>query len=60
MPMTENGTAPLLVRVAFSGALVVPTVTLPNPRRVVLTTAATLTVSLFDLVMSLAVPEIVA
>jgi len=60
IPVTENGIAPRFVRVAFSVALVVPTFTFPNPRRVELTAAATFTVSLFDLVLSLAVPEIVA
>jgi len=51
-------TAPALVKVALSGALVVPTTTLPNRRAVGLTTAAGVTVSVFDLVMPLAVPEI--
>jgi len=60
MLLTEKATAPLLVKMAFSGALVVPTGTLPNLRLVGLTEAATFTVSFFDLVMLLAVPEIVA
>ena len=50
--------APLLVNVAFSRLLVDPTRTLPNLRPVGLTDAAGTTVSVFDLVMPLAVPEI--
>jgi hypothetical protein len=51
-------TAPALVSVALSGALVVPTTTLPNLRAVGLTTAAGVTVSVLAFVMPLAVPEI--
>jgi hypothetical protein len=52
--------APLLLSVASRVPLVVPTATLPNLRLAGLTEAAEVTVSLFDFVMPLAAPEIVA
>jgi hypothetical protein len=60
MLLTEIGTAPLFVSVAFSAALVVPTVTLPNLRLVGLTDAAGVRVNTFDLLTPLVVAEIVA
>ena len=57
---TEKGTLPLFLSVAVSVPLVVPTVTLPNVRLAGLTEAAGVTLSVFDFLMPLAVPEIVA
>lgn len=57
---TKKATAPLLLRVVTSGARVVPVATLPNMRLLVLTDAATFTVSLFDSPVPFAVPDIVA
>ena len=60
MLLIANDVTPLLLSVALSVPLVVPTGTPTNLRLVGLTVAAGVTVKSFVLVMPLAVPEIVA
>ena len=59
MLLTVNATAPLLLSVVVRVPLVVPTATLPNESDVGLTPAATVKLRARDLLMPLALPEIV-
>ena len=59
MPRIENGSTPTLRSVRASASLVVPDCSGPNVRLVGLIVAAGVTVTTFDFVIALVVPEIV-
>ena len=59
MPRIENGSTPTLRSVRTSASLVVPDGTEPKFRLVGLIVAAGVTVTTFDFVIALVVPEIV-
>jgi hypothetical protein len=59
MPRIENGSTPTLLSVRASASLVVPDRSGPNLRLVGLIVAAGVTVTTFDFVIALVVPEIV-